>query len=258
VIAIGTAAGVALNAGFNIVRFGTVRNTEYMRTELYAPNVRVFGRLFSAQWFAPNGGLAWFWPLAPLLVITIAIACSRRGGPMSWQRVAVPVVAALLIGQVALLATWWAPFGWYAWGPRLVLPLVPAILVAACVLGARDATAGFARFLTGRWLMPGGLATIVVGLPQAVVVFHGLAVSQFFSHPLCVGTGVLVAPTRYYDCLLRTAWSKRPWMLQLGMHGLSSPQGWFVATAFVGAIVSLLAVARNAARDEVNVARPPL
>jgi len=138
-----------------------------------------------------------------------------------------------------------------------VLPLVPAVLVAACVLGARDATAGLARFLTGRWLMPAGLATIVVGLPQAVVVFHGLAVSEFFSRPLCVGTGVLVAPTQYYDCLLRTAWSKRPWMLQLGMHGLSSPQGWLIATAFVGAIVSLLIVARNAARDEAGAAQRP-
>jgi hypothetical protein len=257
VIAIGTTVGVVLNAGFNIFRFGSWRNTDYMNTSLYVPNADVFARLFTAQWIAPNGGLAWFWPLAPLLVFVIAIACYRRGGQMSWQRVAVPVVAALLVGQVALLATWWAPFGWYAWGPRLVLPLVPALLVAACVLGARAATAGFARFLTGRWLLPAGLATIIVGLPQAVVVFRGLAVSEFFSHPLCVGTGILVAPTQYYECLQRTAWSKRPWMLQLGMHGLSSPQGWFIAIAFTGAIVSLLYMARRAARDEVDVEPEP-
>jgi len=252
VIAAGTAVGVALNVGFNVVRFGSVRNTDYMRTSLYVPDAGVFGRLFSVQWLAPNAGLAWFWPLAPLLVLAIAVVCYRRGEPMSWQRVAVPVVAALLVGQVALLATWWAPFGWYAWGPRLVLPLIPALLVAACVLGARAATPAFARFLTGRWIGPAGLATIVIGLPQAVVVFHGLAVSEFFSHPLCVGPGVLVAPTQYYRCLQRTAWSKRPWMLQLGMHGLSSPQGWSIAIAFVGAIASLLYVARRAARDEAT------
>ncbi len=253
VVAVGTTVGIMLNAGFNLLRFGSVRNTYYMQSSLYVPNAGVFGRLFSAQWIAPNGGLAWFWPAAPLLVFAIAIASYRRGEGTSWQRVGTPVVAALLVGQIALLATWWAPFGWYAWGPRLVLPLVPALLVAACVLGARSATDGFARFLTSRWLAPAGLAMTVVGLPQAVVVFHGLAVSQFFSHPLCVGPGVLVAPAQYYKCLQRTAWSKRPWMLELGMHGLSSPQGWFIAFAFTGAIVSLLYIARRAARDEVIV-----
>lgn len=251
-IGVGTAVGFALNVGFNVVRFGSLRNTDYMRSALYVPNVSVFARLFSAQWLAPNAGLAWFWPLAPALVFVIAVACYRGGSSTGWQRFATPAIAALLVGQVVVLATWWAPFGWYAWGPRLVLPLLPALLVAACVLGARDATTTVARFLTGRWLLPSALAATVVGLPEAVVVFHGLAVSQFFSHPLCVGTGILVAPTQYYRCLERTAWSKRPWMLQLGMHGLSSPQGWLMAIAFTGAVVSLLYVARRAARDELG------
>jgi hypothetical protein len=81
---------------------------------------------------------------------------------------------------------------------------------------------------------------------------HGLAVSQFFSHPLCVGAGVTTAPTRYYECLEQTAWSKRPWMLQLAMHGLDSPLGWFVAIAFTGAVVSLVWIARRAAIVERN------
>jgi hypothetical protein len=244
-IVVGTTIGIALNAGFNIFRYGMVGNGTYTRGSLYAPNAGVVARLFATEWLAPNGGLAWFWPLMPVLIFTVAIVCFRRSGPLSLRRA--PAVAALLVAQVALLATWFSPFGWYAWGPRLVLPLLPALLVAACVLGARDASRTVARFLTGRGLLPATIAVLVVGLPQAVVVFHGVAVSDFFSHPVCVHAGLMTAPTRYYECLEQTAWSKRPWMLQLGMHGLDSPQAWFIAIAFICAIVSLVWIARRAA-----------
>jgi len=136
-----------------------------------------------------------------------------------------------------------------------VLPLVPALLVAACVLGARDAPRTVARFVTCRALLPATIVAVGVGLPQALVVFHGVAVSDFFSHPVCVHAGVLTARTRYYECLVQTAWSKRPWMLQLGMHGWDSPPALFIAIAFVCAIVSLVWIARRAAIVELRVPR---
>ncbi|MDQ1457916.1 MAG: hypothetical protein QOH28_3536 [Actinomycetota bacterium] len=250
-ITVGTIVGVALNAGFNVFRYGTPRNIDYVRASLYVPNPNVFARLFLAQWFSPNGGLAWFWPLAPGIVLAIAAASLRRRGPTNRPRAAAPAVAVLLIAQIALLATWWAPFGWYAWGPRLVIPLLPALLVVACVVATADATRIAARFLSSRWLLLAAAAVIVIGLPQAVVLRHGLAVSQFFARSQCPRTGsVIVAPSAYYKCLEWTAWSKRPWILQLGMHGLSSTQGWLVAIAFGGATASLLYLARCAARRE--------
>ena len=60
---------------------------------------------------------------------------------------------------------------------------------------------------------------------------------------------------QYYECLEQTAWSKRPWMLQLGMHGLGSPPASFIAIAFICAIVSLVWIARRAATVELRV--PP-
>jgi hypothetical protein len=249
-IVVGTVVGVGLNTGFNILRFGSLRNTYYTQRSFYAPNVGVVGRDFLVQWFAPNGGLAWFWPLAPVAVLGVALICYRRPGPMSLQRLAVPGVAALFVGQILLLAAWFSPFGWYAWGPRLVLPLIPGMLVAACALGARDATRIVAHFLTSRWLWPAALIAVAIGLPQAVALFHGLAVTQFFAHPQCVNVGLVTAPTRWYQCFQQAAWSKQPWMLQLGMHGLSSPRGRFVAVMFAGAVVTLLAVARRAAHAE--------
>jgi len=248
----GTIIGIGLNSAFNVLRFGSLRNTYYTQHSFYAPNVGVVARDFLVQWFAPNGGLAWFWPLAPLAVFGVAIVCYRSSKPRSWRRLAAPAVAALFVGQIVLLAAWFSPFGWYAWGPRLVLPLIPGMLVAACVLGARDATRVVARFLTGRWLGPAGLVVVVIGLPEAVVLFHGLAISQFFAHPQCVNVGLVTAPTRWYACFQQAAWSKQPWMLQLGMHGLRSAWGWLVAVVFTGSIGTLLDVARRAARDEAR------
>ena len=251
-IVVGTIIGIGLNSAFNVLRFGSARNTYYTQRSFYAPNVGVVTRDFLVQWFAPNGGLAWFWPLAPVAVLGVAVVSYRTSGTGSWRRFAVPLVAALFVAQIVLLAAWFSPFGWYAWGPRLVLPLVPAMLVAACALGARDATHAVARLLTSRWRWPAGLAVIAVGLPQAVVLFHGLAISQFFAHPQCVNVGLVSTPTRWFACFQKAAWSKQPWMLQLGMHGLSSARGWFVAVVFTGAIATLLDVARRAARDELG------
>ena len=76
-IAVGTGTGIVVNTAFNVFRFGSVRNTLYMRSGLYVPDIGVGTKSFVAQWFSPNGGLAWFWPLAPVLVFTIAGIASR-------------------------------------------------------------------------------------------------------------------------------------------------------------------------------------
>ena len=257
-IVVGTVVGIGLNAGFNVFRYGTWRNTNYMRSALYAPNAGVVSRIFAAEWFSPNGGLAWWWPLAPVLVFSLAVVAYRRGGPMHWRRFAVPLVAALFVGQVLLLATWWAPFGWYAWGPRLVLPLIPSMIVAACVLAAPSASTAVARFLTSRWLWPVALIATVIALPQSVAMFRGKVISEFFAHPVCTNASLMHAQARYYQCLEKAAWTKRPWMLQIGMRGVGSPRGVLVVIAFVAAIGAFLVLARRAARAELApVVDPP-
>ena len=193
-LAAATVTGVALNLAFNVMRYGTVRNTLYTKKGFQTTNVGIVSRLFAALWFSPNGGIAWFWPLAPLLILTIAIVSYRRR-PMSWRRVAVPVVALLLIIQIAALSTWWSPFGWYAWGPRLTLPLVPALLVAACVLGAPAATMLVARFLRGRWFWPATLAVVVIGLPEALALAYPRG-SRSSSSPSTAASTAAASPIR--------------------------------------------------------------
>ena len=119
-----------------------------------------------------------------------------------------------------------------------------------------------ARCRASRRPFPAGLAVIVIGLPQAVVLFHGSAPSQFFAHPVCHNISLIKNPTQFFCRFVRTAWWKCPWMLQLGMHGLATRDGWLVAIAFVTTITTLLATARRAgvgvhARLHARVRRDP-
>jgi hypothetical protein len=256
-IAIGTGAGVILNAAFNVFRFGTIRNTAYARPGLQTANTHVIARFFAAQWLAPNGGLVWFWPLALALIIGTA-ALSMRRTPISVGQVGPPLVALLLIGQILVLSTWWTPFGWYAWGPRLILPLLPAMIVVSCVVAAPHVTQRVSRLLTSRAFVPVAVVAIAIGLPQAAAGFHGLAVSEFFAPVpnFCTAGGLTQAPMSYYHCLVKTAWSKQPWMLALGLKGLQTSQGRIVAVAFVGAMSLLLYTARRTALQRSNADTP--
>jgi len=256
---VGAGIGFVLNAGFNVFRYGVPRNVDYTRPALYAPNVGTAAKVFGAEWFAPNGGLVWWWPLAPALILAVAIIVVCRKEPWTRQRIAAPIVALLFFAQLLLLAWWWSPFGWMAWGPRLIIPMTPALLVAVCVLGAPFATTAMARFLRSLWLIPVGLLAIAVGLPQALALNYGLALSKFFGPTLpgCADGRITTNRPLYYHCMLETAWSKEPRMLQLGLRGIYGALGWAAAIAFVGAAVALFALARAWADDRLDALAAP-
>jgi hypothetical protein len=249
-ITLSIGAGIVLNALFNVFRYGTWKNADYTRSDLVNTKLPVMWRIFVAQWFSPNGGIMWFWLLAPLLLI--ALAAMATGRPRNLQRLSVPIVGAILLAQMVVLSMWWQPFGWYAWGPRLVLPFIPALLVSACVLAAPYATRGMAALLRGRAFVPVVLVAVASGITQAVALFSGPSVSRFFgSDPgFCKVAPAVRGSSRYYHCLLMTAWSKRPWMLRLGLHGATKPGGVVVGVAFAAAVTLLLYIARRAAVRE--------
>src|SRR5262249_19753358 len=75
--------------------------------------------------------------LAGVLVLGLATLARR---PRDIRRWAPPVaVAAVTAAFTGLLASWWSTFGWIAWGPRLTLPLLPALVVAAGRAGPQPA-----------------------------------------------------------------------------------------------------------------------
>jgi hypothetical protein len=164
--------GVAASAAFNVWRYGRPGNPFLLQELLRAPDAAQWLSAFTALWLSPNGGLLLFAPAAVALIggaggWAIARAARRADG---WESTA-PALGglAVLVGMTVGLAGWYSPFGWWAWGPRLVLPWLPAALYLALSAPLPWERAA-ARFLAAEWRFP-VLAVLFAG----ATVIHAAA-----------------------------------------------------------------------------------
>jgi hypothetical protein len=160
------------------------------------------------------------------------------------------LVAAIMIVYVVGLSTWYAPFGWFAWGPRLMVPLLPAMLLISCVFATERAGQVLRRFMAGRVLWPAALLLIALGVPEITVLYRPGVMSDFFASKRgCVIPIVAQDTHAYYRCFDFHAWHKTPLLLQDGLKGLGSLGGSVSALVFVGAVIMVLHAGRiNAKR----------
>jgi hypothetical protein len=226
----GLIGAVVLSSAFNVFRFGAVRNLVYTAPRTRVPGVTTPARLGVADWFAPNVGVVWFWSVAGLLcaglvVSTVALFVRHRREPRVWLP---PLsVVGVLAAYTAGLASWYSTFGWVAWGPRLTLPILPAVLVA----GIWTARAPMAAGLT--WLTATrpraaivGTAVALLGMAQVGVVWHRAAIEL----PLVTDAACpRIVPIEqasddyFYGCGLHQAWRLDPLSLwEASRHGPST------------------------------------
>ena len=236
---IGIALGLSLASAFNVLRYGTPRNAYYLDPGLRTTSLHWVAELSGGLLVSPNGGIVFFWPLASLLaVLLVAIPVARALRHRTTWLDAWPAlaVAAIVLALTVGLATWWAPFGWWAWGPRLSLPWVPAIVLVGLSAYGSSLTPLVASVLRRPQtaLLVAGLIT-VAALPHVGVLWHPETIGEFFFTPrsdVCPGGGP--PPTEaYYACLREELWERRPIGLD-ALEGLRTVAG--VATAFAVAV----------------------
>jgi hypothetical protein len=124
--------GSAFSIASNYFRYATWNSAYYTSPQFRTPGVGRTLAYFAGLWTAPSSGLIWYWPVATLLVGLGVIAVARTfvrspRDPRLWLPAAVALGA--LFAFIGGLATWWSPFGWIAYGPRLAVPILPAALV---------------------------------------------------------------------------------------------------------------------------------
>jgi hypothetical protein len=225
--AIGMAVAIVAASLFNVVRFGSVLNTNYLDHQLRTPGIARKLEYTFAVFGSPSGGLLFFWPAAVVLVLAGCLVGLRRG--------ALPAVVVLAVMVVLAVgfASWWTPFGWSGYGPRLQLPWVlPIVLIVLVAYGSALEPLA-ARFLASSWRLLLVFAVMLVcALPHIGYTWDIESLGGYFSqeHPLCDAPW---RSDRWYPCQDRLLWRDRPMGLYT-LDGLGTAGG--TATAVMVAL----------------------
>jgi hypothetical protein len=260
---LGAAASLALTGAFNLLRFDQLTNAGYSDPITRTPTLALKLKFASSLWVAPNGGLALFWPLCAIVFATAALLAGAQAlrGRAAERRVVgtggvvLVCLAALTIGY----ADWYAPFGWIAWGPRLMLLLVPALLLFAIatlpgefesVIRARERPAVLLRGFAA-------LVALIAWVPQIGVLFRPSAMGGLFAaDSVCPRQQPISQdPHYYYSCIIHWAWG-RHWVLANAGTGLGdSPGAVLMALVWLTAVAVLLIASFRLAGAEARHGR---
>lgn len=209
--AAGSALGLVATSLFNHFREGGFSNTFLLQPMLRVPWTSVKVTQSLALWFAPSSGVAVFWP-AMTAVLAVGLASSARAlrtdrslTSPGWSGALVALALAALTWG---LGGWYSPFGWWAWGPRLMLPWLPAF----AVLGAASLTEE-ARALAGRIVARPELtaaALSVCALPHVAAVFDPDMVNRFLGPDAVCPRQVIIqmGAEPFYECAHHYIWAK--------------------------------------------------
>lgn len=253
----GMALAAALAAGLNVYRFGSPLNAMYLEEATWGPTAAVQLRDFAGLWVAPNGGVLFFWPAFAALLVALPIL--MRGSPTRDLRPWAGAVLLLLL-LTASLARWWAPFGWWCWGPRFLVPWAPALLLVLAFAYAEP----LERTLVAALASPARVvlftaALTLLALPHVSSVFRGNNIiwDMFHFRGGCYGQEHEASRVAYYRCLELQAWSD-PSPLARGYREVIHPFVRFRALLMI-ALMALLGVRLNRAlrREELHPSTRP-
>jgi hypothetical protein len=254
-LAVGAASSIGATAGFNHFRFGTLRNPSLLQDLLRTPGFGNRAHFFAGQWLSPSGGVWVSWPVAGLALVLAgaALLALLRSRPRRFAE-AVPCAAALgtAVGLTLGFSLWHAPLGWIAWGPRFLVPWLPALTLVV-LLSRSDAVE---RVLGGALRRPRVLALLV-----AAAVFGWLTTlgqiadwsrvyREFFyvGDATCPRVPITIqgGADEYYRCMRHYLWTKDPMSLS-ALRGLASPEFAALGALGVLAIAALVAASRQTA-----------
>ena len=231
----GVAIAVTAASLFNVVRFGSVLNTNYLDEQLRTPGVGRTLDYVAAVFFSPSGGLLFSWPGATLVVgAACLLALVTAPFTSSYTRTALVVIGCVITLAIGF-ASWWTPFGWSAYGPRLQLPWVPP-LVLLCLVAYGGALGRVTkRFLARAWRTALVFAVALAGaLPSIGLLWDHDSLLGYWrqENPECEAPWRF-GLQRWHRCQHRLLWEHRPMPLYT-VEGVATLGG--AATAVVVAL----------------------
>ena len=231
-----------MNSLFNVFRFGTVVNRLYLEREFRTtPNSRVL-KYAMAVWFSPRSGILLFWPILTVVLVWTVVMRLRNVHAATGAERFQDLLIVLFIGGLSMnLALWFTPFGWIAFGPRLAVPFLPAL-----VLLLVDRWRGSEELVKNKH---GRVALLVVSEPLVVLgLFQAVSPWSWWSAvvrlmaptgtcPLMTQLVLSDNPPRYYSCAERFMWRISDPVLGRVVE-LHSAGSWIAFCASVVALAS--------------------
>jgi hypothetical protein len=216
--AIGSACAIAVMAALNLFRFGTLWNANYLSDTFRTPGMLLKLEVLAGIWLSPSAGVAAFWPLATVLSgagLLVAIFRARRAPDDKAGWIIPAAIVLLAVAFTAGLTSWYAPFGWIAYGPRLAVPMLPALVVVTCKKCEVELT-NVVRAVGNRRLVALVAAVVIalLGIPQATAPWSYQASMQNLmagdsTCPQMLSVS-LADRDQYFDCLSHFMWRTRP------------------------------------------------
>jgi hypothetical protein len=246
--AVGVALGFLLASLLNVVRFGSILNTNYLHSDFRTPGIGRTLEYAAALLVSPSGGIVVYWLSASVLVVA---ACFL---PFMSRRSDLDVRPALVLiasglGLVFGLASWWTPFGWTSYGPRLSLPWIPAI-VLICLVAYGDALAPLAaRLLAPSWrLLVIFAAVFALTLPHVGEMWRPNSTAGFFQQEPDCKAPWNGSVEGWHQCQRELVWFDRPMPLY-ALDGLKTTGGVVTSFAVALALLGCLVLLREGLAD---------
>ena len=267
-LGLSAALTLMLSVAFNYFRFATISNPNYVTGLLIVSSLRIQTSFFFGIWFSPNGGLFFFWPSFVFLYFSV-IAILVRGflrmrstGQSGKTRLArlihyLPIItiSVVLFLLTAGFARWFTPLGGAAWGPRYMLPWIPAVSLLLLYFYREEVTM-LLRLILGRplTLVLTGAALIVFSMPQFSILFGPFVLARIFSFPECPRIPIIQEGiTYYYQCIQTQIWPSTIFFLELYRVALKPPALWFAISCSAVVAGGLLWVRKRLAQDEIGL-----
>jgi hypothetical protein len=248
--AAGMAIAIVTTSLFNIVRFGKIISPNFFESELHTPGLARRLEYTAAVIVSPAGGMFVFWPAACVLVLAgVLLGFLRKDLD---ARPAVVIVLVILASSFGF-ASWWTPFGWSAYGPRLALPWgLPLVLITLVAYGEPLGNL-VRRVLVPSWrLLLVTAAVLVFTLSNIGQMWRPNQMGRFFlqENPATCDAPWRGTPEEWNACQHRLMWFHRPLPFYAARGVGSSGGAVTTAAVAVGLLASLILL-----RDGLRTAR---